>query len=117
MAAFVLTTFGDGERTTLTLRISIEENPRALTMKLEGRIAGPWVSEVSQAWHSLAPSLGVRKLSLDLSGVTYVNADGMQLLREIHEKTDAEFLADSPLTKYFAQEAMQVPCKAGQKGD
>jgi hypothetical protein len=105
--------FCDRERTTFTLRITIKENPRALTMKLEGRIAGPWVSEVSRAWQSLAPSLGIRKLSLDLSGVTYVNPDGVQLLQEIYEATHAEFLADSPLTKYFAEEAMQRAAKAG----
>ena len=95
------------------MRITIQENPRALTMKLEGRIAGPWVSEVSRAWQSLAPSLGIRKLLLDLSGVTYVNPDGVQLLKEIYEMTHAEFLADSPLTKYFAEEAMQRAEKAG----
>jgi hypothetical protein len=112
MAIFVLYILCSSERITLTLRITIQENPRALTMKLEGRIAGPWVSEVSQAWHSLAPSLGMRKLSLDLSGVTYVNPDGVQLLKEIYETTHAEFLADSPLTKYFAEEAMQRAEKA-----
>ncbi|MBZ5541061.1 MAG: hypothetical protein LAN61_11145 [Acidobacteriia bacterium] len=113
MAMFVRLIFYDQERITLTLRITIKENPRALTMKLEGRIAGPWVSEVSQAWQSLAPSLGIRKLSLDLSGVTYVNPDGVQLLKEIYETTHAEFLTDSPLTKYFAEEAMQRTETAG----
>jgi hypothetical protein len=32
---------------------------------------------------------------------------GRRLLAEIHAKTGAEFLADTPMTKYFAEEAMQ----------
>ena len=32
---------------------------------------------------------------------------GRHLLAEIHTKSGAEFLADTPMTKYFAEEAMQ----------
>ncbi len=100
-----------------TLRITIEGNSEALLMRLEGRIAGPWVSEFDHTWHSLAPSLGNRKLSLDLCGVTYVNQDGIQLLRHIYEETKAEFRANTPLTRYFAEEAAHEPEKAVQEGD
>ena len=76
-------------------------------MKLEGRIAGPEVAEFNREWHSLAPSLGSKKLSVDLRGVTFVDSDGRQLLHEIYEKTGADILADTPLTEYFAEEAMR----------
>jgi hypothetical protein len=44
---------------------------------------------------------------VDLRGVTHVDGTGRNLLAEIHAKTGAEFLADTPLTKYFAEQARQ----------
>ncbi len=36
-----------------------------------------------------------------------MDTSGRQLLAEIHAKTGADFIADRPLTKYYAEEAMQ----------
>lgn len=74
-------------------------------MRLEGRIAGPWVDEFDRTWRNLAPSLGLKKLSVDLRGVSYMDRSGRGILAEIYDQTGAEFLADTPLTKYFAEEA------------
>ena len=78
-----------------------------VTMKIEGKIAGPNVSALSQAWLDLAASLGQRKLLVDLRGVTHVDGTGHNLLAEIHGMTEAEFVADTPLTKYFAEVAQR----------
>lgn len=87
------------------LKITVDEGPEAAMLRLEGRVTGPWVNEFQQAWHSLAASLGSKKLSVDLRGVTHMNADGRRILAEIHDKTGAEFMADTPMIKYFAEEA------------
>lgn len=68
---------------------------------------GPWVEELRASWLSLATSLGSRALCVDLRGVSFVDASGKQLLREIYTKNSARFLADTPLTQYFAETAMQ----------
>jgi anti-anti-sigma regulatory factor len=78
-----------------------------ITMKIEGKIAGPNVSALNQAWLVLAPSIGQRKLLVDLRGVMHVDETGRNLLAEIHGRTGAEFVADTPLTKHFAEEAQQ----------
>jgi ABC-type transporter Mla MlaB component len=78
-----------------------------VTLKIEGKIAGPNVSALSQAWRELAPSLGQKKLKIDLRGVTHADGNGRNLLGEIHATTGAEFVADTPLTKYFAEQAQQ----------
>jgi hypothetical protein len=98
------------------LRITIREGAKGPTIQLEGRIVGPWVEEFSRTWHLLAPSLGSKVLHLDLRDVAFVDAKGRQLLREIYQKTNASFLADSPLTRYFADEAMQETLKIGEEG-
>jgi anti-anti-sigma regulatory factor len=89
------------------LRITIDDGAKAKTIRLEGKIVGPWVEEFKRSWSLLAPTLGSRELRLDLRGVAFVDAGGRQLLREIYQKTNASFLADSPLTRYFADDAMQ----------
>lgn len=68
-------------------------------------MAGPWVNECNRAWQSLAPSLGSKKLRIDLRGVTHVDDKGREFLAEMYEKTGADFLADTPMSKYFAQQA------------
>jgi anti-anti-sigma regulatory factor len=89
------------------LKITTSEDAQTSTMKLEGKIAGAWVPEFSRSWDSLAASLGSRQARLDLRGVTFVDAAGQQLLRQIYEQTRAEFLADSPLVAYFVAQATQ----------
>jgi ABC-type transporter Mla MlaB component len=51
------------------------------TFKLEGKLVGPWVGELERACDELqVPPSG---LSLDLSGMTFVDAAGVQLLAEL----------------------------------
>jgi hypothetical protein len=89
------------------LRITIEEKGQLVTLKLEGKISGPWMAELNRTWQSLAPSLNSRKLSLDLREVTQINAEGRRLLAEIYDKTGAEFQTGSLLMELYAQEAMR----------
>jgi anti-anti-sigma regulatory factor len=84
-----------------------QSNGEGVILKIEGKILGPQFLELSRAWQELAPTLGARKLCVDLRGVTHVDDRGLNLLSEIHDQTGAEFLADTPLTKYFADEAHQ----------
>jgi anti-anti-sigma regulatory factor len=87
------------------VKISIQETDESVVLKIEGRTAKPMVEELDRTWQDLASSLGLRKLSIDLRGVTFMDLAGRQLLAAIHAKTGAKFLADTPMTKYFAEEA------------
>lgn len=89
------------------MKITTEQTERIVTLKIEGRVANSLNAEFLRAWKELAPSLGSRKLVVDLRDVTFMDRTGRNLLAEIHAKTGAEFLADTPMTKYFAEEAMQ----------
>ena len=87
------------------LRITINEDATKVMLKLEGRIVGPWTTELDRIWQSLGPSLAGRKLSVDLCGVSYIDREGRGVLADIYRKTRAEFQTDTPLTEYFVQEA------------
>jgi hypothetical protein len=84
------------------LRITVQEKAKGVTIKLEGRIAGPWVEELHRTWLSLAPSLEPKDLFVDLCDVTLVDVAGKHLLREIR-KTGAVFLPDTEMTKYLVE--------------
>jgi hypothetical protein len=90
------------------LRVTISYGDgESVTLKVEGKVCGAKVPELRRAWETLAPALGSRRLSVDLCGVTSVDTTGKQVLAEIHSETGANFLADTPLTKYFAEQAQE----------
>ena len=63
------------------LRITHGTQNGFATIKLEGRLLGPWIDEVRQACNlALQPSTF---LSMDLSSLTFVAATGTEFLREL----------------------------------
>jgi ABC-type transporter Mla MlaB component len=96
------------KRSRKLVRVTIHQSDgNGMTMKIEGSIAGSKVLALKRAWQELAASLGERTLLVDLRGVLHLDGAGRNLLAEIHAKTGAEFVADTPLTKYFAEQARQ----------
>lgn len=91
------------------LKISIENGTKdrkdAATLKLEGRVAGPWGVELARVWQDLWRANQQKPLLLDICNVTFVDQLGASVLREIVRATGAEILADSPMTRYFASQA------------
>jgi hypothetical protein len=50
------------------LRITVHDNPQALTFQLEGRLAGPWLRELEKCWKSTLVHLRKSILRVDLTG-------------------------------------------------
>ena len=101
----------------MALKITVNDEPDTATMKIEGRVAGPWVAEFVRTWHALLASLGTKKLRVDLCGISHMDGNGRQVLAEIYKQTGAEFLADTPMTKYFAEEARLQTQKEFKNGE
>lgn len=95
-----------------TLKITIQNSEKEIEITLEGRVAGPWVAELNRVWVETAPQLGDRALSIDLRNVTYADAPGKQLLREIYSQTHARLVASSPWAQYLAEEITQSQAQA-----
>src|SRR5580704_12617413 len=91
----------DGQK---MLRITVEENPKAMVIKLEGRIAGPWAAELDRLWKETAPAVAQKNLSLDLRETTFADAGGIRVLRAIYSQTGAAILTGTPWTEYLAEE-------------
>lgn len=86
------------------LRISLQESANEMVLKLEGRFALPYVGELSSAWLETAPLLAAKKLSLDLTNLTYVDAIGSETLRGIYAQTHADLLAATPWSQSLARQ-------------
>ena len=65
------------------LRITVVESSKtAATLRVEGRITGPWVEELRTACnlHTFSDEV---QLSLELGDISYADAAGIALLREL----------------------------------
>jgi anti-anti-sigma regulatory factor len=89
------------------LKITTLTDAESTTLKLEGRLAGPWVQELEQCWDSLVGMTTNHPLSVDLSAVTYVDSDGKGLLKKIHQQ-GAKLIASGCLTSCIVNEIAQV---------
>ncbi|MGB8457132.1 MAG: TolC family protein [Candidatus Acidiferrum sp.] len=65
------------------LRITTETKRGKTVLSVEGRLAGPWVTALDQCWRERAPG---QKYSVDLCGVSFIDAAGKTLLKEIHQQ-------------------------------
>ncbi len=88
------------------LRITVHENPPALTFQLEGRLAGPWVRELEECWQSNLAHQRRPILSVDLTGVTFIDDAGKACLTAMHRQ-GAELVAADCLTKEIVAEIRQ----------
>jgi anti-anti-sigma regulatory factor len=85
------------------LRITAQDNPRLLTLRLEGRLEGPWAEELENCWRSVVASESKPIVRVDLSGVTFIDAAGKARLSLMHRQ-GAEFVATDCLTKAIVEE-------------
>jgi len=66
------------------LRITTEKEPKQVTLKLEGELAGTWVSDFLLAWRKCRRILDGRALLVDLSSVVRIDKSGEYLLALVH---------------------------------
>jgi anti-anti-sigma regulatory factor len=86
------------------LRITIHETDDEMAIRLEGRVAGPWVAELGHAWAEATPHLASRQVVLDLRDVTFADLAGKQVLRDIHSQTGARLVASTQWSQFLAGE-------------
>ena len=66
------------------LRITVQSEADRIRVKLEGQLAGAWVSEVEDSWRRTRSTRGDRPLYLDLTAVERVDRAGRYLLGLLH---------------------------------
>ena len=59
----------------------IETSGQAVTLRLEGRVIGPWVEELRRSCERALDRGG--RLTLDLAHVSFIDRDGIALFRDL----------------------------------
>ncbi|HKN74793.1 MAG TPA: TolC family protein [Candidatus Acidoferrum sp.] len=82
------------------LRITTEKKRGRTVISVEGRLAGAWVGTLEQCWRERTPE---EKFSVDLCGVSFIDAAGKVLLKEIHQQ-GGKLIAEGCLNQAIVEE-------------
>jgi hypothetical protein len=88
------------------LKITVEHSAQTAILKLEGKLAGPWVAELDRTWNELATREAGRGVLLDLCDVTFVAPEGRQQLTRMCEQ-GATFKASGCFGKGIVDEIVR----------
>jgi anti-anti-sigma regulatory factor len=88
------------------LKITLQSEAGVLVFALEGRLVGPWVKELELCWRSTADTQQSYPVRVDLSAVTFIDADGKALLGQMYRK-GAKLVASGCLNKCIVEGIMR----------
>lgn len=93
------------------LRISVERQADTLSLVLEGRLVGPWVDELRRVSREL--SVNGASVTVDLCGLTAMDAKGQDLLDELRQA--GATLRCSDVMNQYLVEQMARPAGDGRE--
>ena len=85
------------------LRITVQYANTHVTLKLEGKLTGPWVRELEHCWLSLAATAPNKPVHVELDDVDFIASEGQELITRM-AKTGVELLASRPMVKAIVDE-------------
>jgi anti-anti-sigma regulatory factor len=85
------------------LRITVHDFPGAVVLQIEGRVAVPLLLELEKCWQKTVSSRHKPVLTVDLTGVTFIDAAGKACLAAMHRQ-GASFVAGDCLTQNIVEE-------------
>jgi len=88
------------------LRITTQKKRGKTVLSIEGRLAGPLVGTLEQCWRELHATSPTERLHLDLCGVTFMDAAGRVLLKEIYRE-GGELVAEGCLNQAIVEEIVK----------
>jgi anti-anti-sigma factor len=84
------------------LRVTTTNQDQTIILKIEGKLAGPWVQEVSKVWVDAAQSPRCGYV-VDLRSVTFIDSRGQALLATMSQH-GAQLIAADCLTRNIVDE-------------
>lgn len=96
------------------LRITTEKKRGKTVLTVEGRLAGPSIGTLEQCWRELRALSPEEKLNVNLCGVSFIDAAGKVLLKEIHRQ-GGKLVAEGCLNQAIVGEISE-PEKGGAGG-
>lgn len=84
------------------LRITVIDEPSEQRWLLQGKISGPWVTQLRSNWKKKQPQNGQLKRVVDLNGVTFVDLEGEKVLASMLRE-GTEFIATGVYMKHLVE--------------
>jgi outer membrane protein len=97
------------------LRITTENKRGKVLLSVEGRLAGPWVTALEQCWRELHAASPKEKFHIDLCGVSFIDAAGKVLLKEIYRQ-GGHLVAEGCLNQAIVNEIVAREKQEGRNG-
>ncbi len=88
------------------LKITTDKEAGRTKVKLEGRLAGPWVEELKQCWQQSAAA-GEPVKVVELSEVIFIDAAGKRLLADMHRQGAALTACSGCMTRAITEEILR----------
>ena len=85
------------------LRITTEKKRSKTVLSVEGRLAGALVSTLEQCWKELKAAAPHEKFYVNLCGVSFIDAAGKMLLKEMHRQ-GGQLVAEGCLNQAIVKE-------------
>ena len=85
------------------LKITIMETATERRWIVQGRLVGPWVSELRTTWKRAHTTQDKRACIIDLNDVTFIDKSGERLLRAISKK-GAQLIAGGMYVKHVVEQ-------------
>jgi len=85
------------------LRITTEKKRTKTVLSVEGRLSGQLVSTLEQCWRELKAASPQEKFYVNLCGVSFIDASGKMLLKEMHRQ-GGKLLAEGCLNQAIVKE-------------
>src|SRR5205809_578541 len=102
-------------RTESMLRITTEKRRGKVFLGVEGKLAGPSVATLEQCWRELHASSPREKFHVNLCGVSFIDAAGKVLLKEIHRQ-GGQLIAEGCLNQAIVNEIVASEKKGESMG-
>ena len=91
------------------LRITIEDGSNPIVLRVEGKLKGPWVTELEKCWRSTSDR-ATGSLRVNLDSVDFVDGQGHALLAEM-AMAGVELIASGLMMRCIIQQ-VSGPCLA-----
>jgi len=98
------------------LRITTEKKRGKIFLNVEGRLAGQWVAALEQCWRELRAASPQEKFHIDMCGVSFIDAAGKVLLREIHRQ-GGRLVAEGCLNQAIVHEIVAGAKQTGRDSE
>src|SRR5262245_46520477 len=85
------------------LRITTNDRDAAIDLRLEGKLAGPWVDVMRDCWRRQLVHCGDRTIHVDLRAVSFVDASGKKLLGEMSAQNAKLIAGDCQMKAILAE--------------